>query len=656
LSAAQWTLLLAGTSAAAAFAYWLYLRREVPVAGRPALAAVRAGTLAILLLLLLDPSVPGDPAARRDGGTWVALDLSLSMDAAPEGAPRPWERAVERARALREGGATVAGFGDGLRFVAEDPELLNGAPSAPSTRLAPLLERAIEAGASEVVVLSDLRFEDPVAVQALLERPGLSVRFEEVGDSVLNAGVARWQLPSALEADERVSGELSVFGSDGARGRTATVEVREGDRLVFTGEVQLPAAGLLASVPVELPAPAARGLVRYEARVRLQEDGFASDDARVAYTEVDPDAGLLVAVALAPDWELRFLLPILEQVTGLTTRGYVRVAGDRYLPLGGTASEGTVGADEVRRRVDAAEMLVLQGLGGDDPGWLRSAAAGRRAVVIPDDPGGAAAAGVQAAAPEGGEWYVAPEVPASALAGELAGAALQGLPPLTSVLPLGRQDRVEVPLRVQREGAGASEPALVLVSSEAGRRVVMLSSGFWRWGFRDGAPRDAYRRLWSGVAGWLLADAPLLGGAFVRPLQRVAARAQPVQWSAPTLAGEPVRLVVRQGDSTVVDSTVTVPATGVFQTGALPPGSYAYSATSSARDGDEAQGVFDVEAHTAELSHPPARQLTTVTPVAGPELDEALGRRPLRTHPLPYFLLLGFLCGEWIGRRRRGLR
>jgi hypothetical protein len=657
LSAVQWILLLAGTAAAAAFAYWLYLRREVPVAGRPALAATRAGTLAILLLLLLDPSIPGDPTARRDGGTWVALDLSLSMDAASPGGTRPWERARERAEELRESGATVAGFGDGMRFIAEDPDLLTREPDAPASRLAPLLERAIEAGASEVVVLSDMRFEDPVAVRTLLERPGLAVRFEDVGDTIVNAGVSGLQLPSSVDANETISAELSVFGSDPVQGRTVTVEVREGDRLVYTGEVRLPGPGLVATLPVELPVPAGRGLVRYEARVLLPDDAFQHDDARVGYTEVDPEEGLLVAVALTPDWELRFLLPILEQVTGLTSRGYVRVSGDRYLATGGTSSTGPLGSEEVRRRVEAAEMVVLQGLGGDDPEWLRTAAAeGRRVVVLPDDPGGAAAVGVAVASPLTGEWYVSPEVPPSALAGELAGLSLLGLPPLGSVLPLGSQNRAEAPLRVQRGGGGAAEPAMVLVASDAGRRAVVLANGFWRWGFREGPSREVYRRLWSGVAGWLLADAPMVAGAFVRPAERVVPRAQPVQWTAPSLAGQTVELTVRQGDSTVAESTVTVPATGTFQTPVLPPGSYEYVASTPARGDDRANGVFDVDAHTAELSHAPARHLTAVTPVPGAELDETLAQRPLRTHPLPYFLLLGFLCGEWIGRRRKGLR
>src|SRR5262245_41070248 len=93
LSAVQWIILVAGTGAAAAFAYWLYLRREVAVGGRSALAATRAGTFALILLLLLDPSIPTQPGSRRDGGTWVALDLSLSMNAGVAGGARPWDKA-----------------------------------------------------------------------------------------------------------------------------------------------------------------------------------------------------------------------------------------------------------------------------------------------------------------------------------------------------------------------------------------------------------------------------------------------------------------------------------------------------------------------------------------------------------------------------------
>lgn len=656
LTAAQWTLLVAGTAAAAGYALWLYLRREVPGPGRPALALLRTSTVGLLLLLLLDPSVPGEAARAGEGATWVALDRSLSMGAAPEGGTAPWAAAVERARELQGGGATVAAFGETLRFAAEDPGLLERAPDASASRLAPLLERALEAGAAEVVVLSDLRFDDPASVRRVLEQGGLRVRFEEMGGDPVNAGVARWSVPAAAEGGEPLGAELDVYGSAAAAGRTAVVEVREGERLVATRDVTLPEAGLVASVRLDLPAPAAGGTVRYEARVRLAGDALPDDDARAGYTAVDPEEGLLVAVALAPDWELRFLLPVLEQVTGLTSRGYVRVADGRFLPTGGDAESGPVDADEVRRRVEAAEIVVLQGLTGADPAWLVEAAGRGRAVVFAGDPEGAAAAGIPVQPPVAGEWYLTAEPPPSAIAAELGGAGWQGLPPLTAVMPPADPRAGDAPLSVSPRGSSGESPALLLAQGGEGRTALVLASGFWRWAFREGGPRDAYRRLWAGVAGWLLEDRAVAGRAPVRPAERIFARGEPVRWLAPGLPGSELSLTILRGDSAVADSVWTVPDGGSFETGALPPGVYAYRGAPTSGEGEPAEGSFEVEAHTAELRQARAQDLLAVEPVEGAEPVRAAALRPLRTHPLPYLLLLMLLCGEWIWRRRKGLR
>jgi len=655
MSLGSWLGLLAFALGAGAFASWIYLRREVPVEGRRLLAALRSVTLTLIALLLLNPSVPGGVAGPAAGRPWVLVDGSLSMSVGAE-RERAWDRAVARAREL-EVGALVAVFGGTPRFVAEDPFLLEGEPSALSSRLAPVLERAIEAGASGVVVLSDLRLEDPFAVRALLDQNRLAVRFEDMGEVIVNAGMASLELPRALSVGEPVSAEVAVYGSEGSAGRRATIEVREEERLVHVGDVDLPAAGRVLRIPVELPAPTAAGTVRYEATVRLPDDQLPDDDTRVAYADVDPEEGLLVAVALSPDWELRFLLPVLEQATGLTARGYVRVGPESYVLAGGTAAQGPVDAAEVRRRVQAAEIVVLQGLSGDDPAWLREAAARRpRVLSLPADPAGAAAAGVEVGDAVSGEWYVSAEVPPSSVARDLAGAAWQGLPPLTAVLPLTGTAPGEVPMRVFRGGVGSGEPALVLLEGGQRRHAVALASGFWRWSFRAGAGRDAYRRLWAGVAGWLLADG-VVAGAPLRPAERVSARGQPVEWLAPGFAGREVALVVSGPDGVVLDSVLAVPESGATRTAVLPPGAYRYRAAPVAPDtaSSEVEGRFDVEAHTGELLHLPARDLLERDAEVASGAERG-ATRPLRTHPVPYLLLLGLLCGEWIGRRRRGLR
>ena len=645
---------LVAAASAAAFAFWVYIRRETPVRGWRALAAVRGAALALLLLLIVNPAVPGEIRALLSSPTWVALDASLSMAVTAQGEPSPWERALSRAKELQAEGASVAVFGADTHF-SDVASLDNETPVSVGSRLAPVLERAVEAGAQEVVVLSDLRLEDPFAVRSLLTREALPARFESLGAVAPNAGMARWELPAALAAGDPVPAEMAGFASEEAAGLTATLEVREEDRLVHTQEVELPALGRLARIAVELPAPPG-GTIRYEARVRLAGDVFADDDARVVYADVDPDEGLLLAIDLSPDWELRFLMPVLEQVTGLAARTYVQAGPDRFLSAGG-GEGGLVEAEELRRSVETAELLVLKGVSARDPEWLRlEAAAAGRGLVLPGDSAGAALAGVATGAALGGEWYVSSELPPSPLAPDLAGATWQGLPPLSGVL-VARGDPVEQsPLTAQLQGRGLAEPLLTLSQGETGRRVTVLASGFWRWAFRSGAPRDAYRRLWSGVAGWLLAD-QVAAGPTLRPLERVVRRGEPVRWSAAGLASREVTLHLSRGDSAVLDSVFAVPESGVLTTDPLPPGTYLYraAADSTNAEGKGVEGRFDVEAYTEELRHPPARDLTTATfvPVAG---GEPRGSRPLRTHPLPYVVLLGLLCGEWIGRRRRGLR
>ena len=70
-------LFLAGSAAAVAYSFWTYARRELPVPGRGTLAALRAAALVLVLLLLLDPPLPGAVAGGPD--RWVLLDGSASM-------------------------------------------------------------------------------------------------------------------------------------------------------------------------------------------------------------------------------------------------------------------------------------------------------------------------------------------------------------------------------------------------------------------------------------------------------------------------------------------------------------------------------------------------------------------------------------------------
>ena len=648
----RWSLFLVLAAALVGYAFWIYLRVELSVPGARVLAATRAVALVVILALLFDLRLPGTAAGASDE-RWVLLDASLSMAAASsEGGPA-WEAASERARELeREGWRLVtfgaAGGGDAAGGAAE--------PATTSTLLAPALRRAAEAGVRSIRVLSDLRLEDQVEVRAALASLPLDVAFERFGGEVVNAGVSGLDVPDLVRAEGSVTAEVEVHatGAD-----SVTVRVFEEDREVAAVTVEAPSPGLRTRVPVELPTPAVSGRVRYSATVSVDGDGFASDDASVRYATVGHQEGALVLVSLRPDWEPRYLLPVLEEVTGLPGIGYLRVGPDAFVPMGSALDRGApLDSAAVRRAASDAALLVLHGLGAEADPWAR-ALVGRagRAVLVPTDAEGAELAGIPSGSPQDGEWYVSADVPTSPVAGALSGVALQGLPPLTNVLLPDDPARVRGALLVQLRGAGSPEAAIHLEDREEGRTAVVLATGLWRWAAREDG-REPYRRVWSGVADWLLSDRDVRASE-VRPATWVVPRGEPVAWSVPADT-VPVRLVVvsvdsvetESADSVVVD--VELEGGGSVSTGVLPPGPYRYRAVSP---GGEivTEGRFDVAGATAEMVPVPTEPAPAAGSGSAVATVEPVGA-PLRTRPWPYLLVIGLLCGEWIGRRRRGLR
>ena len=273
-----------------------------------------------------------------------------------------------------------------------------------------------------------------------------------------------------------------------------------------------------------------------------------------------------------------------------------------------------------------------------------------RNVLLVVDAEGAELAGVPTGDPRDGEWYVSQEIPASPIAGSLVGVDVQGLPPLTDVLLPTDPTQVRGSLLPQLRGAGPLEAALHLDDRAEGRVAVTLSSGFWRWAARQGG-REAYRRLWSGVAGWLLAGQALTTGE-VRPTQWTVERDQPVIWSVPDDGVEP-RIIISSADSIVVDTIVT--SNGLVSTGVLPPGQYSYRVE---HDLEElvVEGRFDVAASTLEMVTAPEQPQIVSSESTSDSGSEEGGSRLLRTQPWPYLLVITLLCAEWVGRRRSGLR
>ena len=653
-------LLIAVLLLAGGFCGWIYYRREFEVRARGVLLAARLLAVAGVVALLWNPVLPTGP---RGAGQerFVILDASASMAAA---AATPgatiWDEAVRRAGTLADAGARILVLGEGVHAV--DPAALDTLrPAGTRSVLAEAVTVAAEAGAHEVILLSDRRVRDPIATASIARRLGVGLAADTLPGAAPNLGIGRLLLPATAERGETLRGRVEVAGTASAASPTtdsATVTISLDGRPVQALRLPVPAGGGTSAAAFTLGGDLAAGVHRVTARIE-GTDAFADDDERAAIVEVDPEETGVLLVSFAPDWEPRFLLPVLTQVTGLPVRGYLRTGPDRFQGMDpdaagatGTAA-ATIDGAAMGRLLARAEMVVAMGLDGAAAEFVEAATARTpRMLLFPVDGAGAALGGVAAAAATAGEWYM-DEAPPSPIAGEVARFAAAGLPPLGGVLPLLDQGGGEA-LHLRLGGAGEPRAALVLRTVGGRRTGVVLARGFWRWAFRDGVPREHYRALWAAVGGWMMADEPLAAGPGVRPAAPILPRGAAASWLGRGYEGEEVHIAVSDtAGAMVFDAAVTIPPGGRFTTGVLPPGRYEHTVVTTAPD--TTASAFEVESWTDEMLRlpVPAAELTVPVPAGSAALQRS---RPLRTWPAVYLVILVALCAEWIGRRRAGLR
>lgn len=646
-----WALYAFITAAAMAAVVLHYRLREPAGRGRGLLVALRAATLGILILLLFDPVLPAAAGAAGRAGTVVLLDASLSMRMAEQDGGTRWEAARQVTAAIDADGV--------LRFGDDDVEAGpgEGEPDAVSTRLEPAVRAAAEAGARRVVVVTDGGVEDAAEALGLAARAGLAVDVRTVGESVEpNAGIVEVEAPGWMEVGEESGVGVSVAAM-GAVEDSLTVVLRQGARELARARVEAPTAGRLAATTLRFtPLAPATGPVRLDAALEAS-DGVVDDDARSVYVRIDDDPTGVALVSFRPDQEPRFLLPVLERALGVPVRGWMALPEGRFVQLGSGAEAGMRASESsARRAVQAADLVVLHGLGPGSPSWAREAAGQASRVLVL--PAGATVEGLPfAPGPEGaGDWYPAAEIPSSPVASLMAGVESGDAPPLRALRTPEPPPGWWAPMEARLGRRGQPRPVLLAGTRDGRRIAVALGDGYWRWAFAGGAARETYDRLWSAVAGWLMEESRAGVADGVAPVDRVVARGEPVRFHVPP-ATDSVRLRLSPpaGGRPARDAVVPV-RNAEAVAGVFPPGHYRYEARAYGADGwtSTAAGELTVESFSREFTRP---AVSLEGSEGGSEEARRAGAgRPLRASAWPYALVVLLLCVEWVLRRRWGLR
>lgn len=650
----NWIVLLLGSAAAVGFAYLTYFRREPAGRGRVLLTVLRSAALILVLLLLIDPKLGATSRASRSN-TRVILDTSLSMRPRPADSAH-WQRALRAAR--QNGNAGIILAGDSARSITVD-SLAQTQPLAATSRVLPALQAAAEAGAQRVVLVTDGAIDDAHEVARWLPRLGVTLDVERIdGSSTPNRALREVEAPAWAEAGKPLQLRVSVAARAVAADQPVNVIVRQNGSEVARAQVATPSEGRLTSANISFNAngPADGGLVRYDVAFETP-DSIPDDDVRSAYVFVSEEPAGVAIVSFLPDWEPRFLHPVLAQALGLPVRTFLRVPNGSYFRGGNGLEAGSrVEETAVRRALAQADLIVLHGVTENAPDWWREVA-GRsaRVVLFPAD---ALGDPYEVSRGADGDWYVSSEVPTSPIAGFLQGVNMGEIPPLETLFNATPAPGAWAPLLAGRSRRGGRSP--ILFAQEAGNRrlVIALGTGYWRWAFRGGDSRELYTRLWGALAGWLAQDHAQVAGAAVRPVNRTVARGEPLRWLASGVTADSLQIQITDAAGRTMSSSVRPQRGDTATTGALAPGHYRYTARAFVQGAEAAQasGPLTVETYSPEFMAAPA-DLSALrsAPVALAGAGQGAGR-PLHAYIWPYVILILLLCAEWIFRRRWGLR
>jgi len=616
-------LIAAVLGAVAAAIQYLPLRApSVPV--RTALAFLRGIALALVVALLLN--APLGPPRQVLPSVFVDASLSMTRENAPL-----WPEAWDSARAVRAESILV--FGDTVRR-GDPPSRAGSAPTDPSSRVRPVVERTMVTG-RPVVLITDGEIQDSSALDGLTSGSRVVVLARAPHR---DAAVVTMDAPRAAVDGDSLGIRLTLAaGAEGAAAGFVSLQLDQRplgrwplDTMSAWGERQLDVRARVSGVQ-------GPGILR--AIVSSPGDAEPRNDTLAAVIEISRAASA-VFVSTSPDQDARFAIAVLRGTLALPTRGFLRVAPGNWRHEGTLAPVTEL---EVRQAVKDAPVAIIH---GDTSifGSPQTTSVGPLALLVPPDV-------------DDGEWYPS-AAPVSPLSGALAAIPLDSLPPISVGQPASGD---WIALEARRGREALRRP--VVVGRDSPRRIVTVTaSGFWRWRFRGGASADAYAALWGGIFDWLAAERADRRGAV--PDESSVRAGQAIRWRRGSSSDSVVHVVLQRSGGGGGGGTGAV--------GPVPGGrAVAPQDTLILRfaTGVAIQETPPRPAGTYDVIVPGGR--TTLVVNAAAELlpsrprlrSGSVGRRigtddarRARNAGWLYALAIGLLCAEWIARRRAGLR
>jgi hypothetical protein len=452
-------------------------------------------------------------------------------------------------------------------------------------------------------------------------------------DTVPDAALLSVNMPRRVHREDSILVELMIgaWGVDDPS--NVKLEALVGERILVQRSVQLPPAPAVSRRRLTIPPGSLSvGTHAVTLRASLSGDEIRYDDERWRVVTVTEQPAVVVLID-PPDWEGKFLAAELGRIASTSFKAYAHVAPGEWLDMELlTRASGSQVRDAARQagllvvRADMATARTLATNSG--PNWYWPGGVDSEVSLL------------------FGDWYLSDTISPSPLAAALGRVEWDSLPPLVGLVPLGVAAGGWVAISARLGRRGAERPVVLGYDSVGTRELTTAGTGLWRWAFRGGASREAYRTLLAAGISWLL------GGETV-------GRRQPLVVSSVVTRGEPVTFSWTQGrapDSLVVSfapatqDTVISAVLDFDGEGTavryLPPGVYQWRVP----EYQQYEGLVVVESYSEEY-HPRVVGVRSTEP----EGSLVLMEKSARDHWLLYVLVVVALAGEWAWRHRRGL-